>query len=201
MMPGTMPMMTLFEPLFILLVLASLAACVAAAIAALRGERPRARRIVRRLARGAAVYGGVVLAVAFLARPPLHRVGEPLCSDDWCITVTGAKRTDTDSGQAWRVTLRISSRAKRIVQGERYAAVYLTDSRGREFRAGTAEAAVPLDTRLGPGESVDAIRRFELPADATGVRLVFTHEGGFPIGALIVGENEFFHRAAVVRLD
>jgi hypothetical protein len=194
-------MMTVFEPLFILLFLATVATLLTAAVAALRGERPRALRILRRLAIGAAVYFAAVLLVAFLSIPPVHHIGEPMCSDDWCITVVNATHTPSGSTQSWNVTLRISSRAKRVEQRENGAAVYLTDSLRRRFDPDPAEASVPLDVRVGPGESLDAMRRFDLPADAAGVELVFTHEGGFPIGAFIIGENQLFHKASIVRLD
>ena len=196
-----MPMMTIFEPLFILLFLAAVATLVTAGAAAVRGQLPRAVNILRRLAIAAAAYFFVVLVVALAAVPPLHRTGEPQCFDDWCITVTGAKRTDTASAQTWRVTLRVSSRAMRVVQGENYAAVHLVDSKGRIYRPDPAELAVPLDAKVGPGESFDAIRRFELPPDAADVCLVFNHEGGFPIWAFIIGENQLFHDATVVKLD
>jgi hypothetical protein len=194
-------MMTIFEPLFLLLFLATVAALLTAAVAALRGQRPRALRILYRLAIGAGAYFAAVLLVAFFSTPPVHQVGETMCFDDWCITVADATPTTTGSGQSWRVTLRISSRAKRITQGENYAAVYLVDSRGRTFHADPASATVPLDSRVGPGESIDAARRFDLPVDASGIKLVFTHEGGFPIGAFIIGENQLFHNATIVKLN
>jgi len=134
-----MPMMTIFEPLFILLFLATVATLMTATVAALRGRRPHA--------------------------------------------------------------LRVSSRALRVVQRENGAAVHLVDSKGRIYRPNPAEMTVPLDGPVGPGESFDAERRFELPLDATDVRLVYNHEGGFPIGALIIGENQLFHDATVVALD
>jgi len=126
-------MMTIFEPLFILLFLATVATFLTAAVAALRGQRPRALRILRRLAIGAGAYFAAVLLVAFFSTPPVHQVGETMCFDDWCITVADAKRTPGATGQSWKVTLRISSRAKRITQGEKYAVVYLTDSLHRRF--------------------------------------------------------------------
>ena len=194
-------MMTIFEPLFILLFLATVATLLTAAVAALSGQRPRALRILRRLAIGAAVYFAAVLLVAFFSIPPVHRIGEPMCFDDWCITVVDATHVPSGSAQSWKVTLRISSRAKRVEQRENGAAVYLTDSLHRRFDPDPAEASVPLDVRVGPGESVDAVRRFELPADAVGVELVFTHEGGFPIGQFIIGENQLFHKTSVAKLD
>ena len=193
--------MTIFEPLFILLFLAAVASFLMAGVAALSGQRPRALRTLRRLAVGAAAYFAIVLFVAFFSVPPVHRVGEPICFDDWCITVADAKRTLAGAAQSWHVTLRVSSRAKRIEQRENYAAVFLTDSRGGKYRPDPASATVPLDSRVGPGESVDATRTFTLPPDATDIRLVFTHEGGFPMGALIIGENQLFHDATVVKLD
>jgi hypothetical protein len=195
-----MPMMTIFEPLFILLFLAAAVTLLMAGVAALRGQRPRALRILRRLAIGAGAYFAIVLLVAFFSEPPVRHVGELICFDDWCITVAEAKPTRTGSTQSWHVTLRVSSRAKRIEQRENNAAVFLTDSRGGIYRPDPASATVPLDSRVGPGESVDASRTFTLPPDATDVRLVFTHEGGFPIGALIIGENQLFHHATVVEL-
>jgi hypothetical protein len=196
-----MPMMTVFEPLFVLLLLAAVAALLAASVAALRGERARALRILRRLGIGAGGYFTIVLLVAFFSVPEPHRIGEPQCFDDWCITVADARRTMDGATQSWNVTLRISSRAKRIDQGEKYAVVYLTDSLHRRFDADPSSATVPLDSRVGPGESIDAPRRFELPVDAGEVSLVFTHEGGFPIGALIIGENQLLHHATVIKLE
>ena len=64
-----------------------------------------------------------------------------------------------------------------------------------------AGADVPLDVQVGPGESADATRRFELPADASGVRLVYNHEGGFPIGDFIISESQLFHDHTVIRLE
>jgi hypothetical protein len=194
-------MMTIFEPLFILLFLATVATLFTSGVAALRGELPRALRILRRLSVAAAFYFAVVLIVAFASVPPLHQVGEPQCFDDWCITVTDAKKATAGGSQNWTVALRISSRAKRVQQRERGAAVHLVDSHGRKFYAITDSVAVPLDVQVGPGESANAARRFALPSDATAVRLVFNHEGGFPIGAFIIGENQLFHDATVIKLD
>lgn len=193
--------MTLFEPLFILLFLATVVTVFTAGIAVVRGEIPRALRILRRLGAAAAAYFAVVLIVAFVSVPPIHAIGEPQCFDDWCITVTDAKQATVGTSQKWTVSLRISSRAKRVQQRERGAAVHLVDSQDRKFYPLATDAEVPLDVQVGPGESADATRRFELPADASGVRLVYNHEGGFPIGDFIIGENHLFHDATVVRLQ
>jgi hypothetical protein len=158
-------------------------------------------RIVRRLAFCAGVYFAIVVLVAFVTPQRVYHVGEPQCFDDWCITVADARRTSAASSVSWTVTLRLSSRARRITQSEKGVVVYLTDTRQRRFDPVPGETTVALDTRLPPGGSVDATRRFELPSDATEVGLIFTHEGGFPIGAFIIGENQWFHKGAIVRFD
>ncbi len=56
------------------------------------------------------------------------------------------------------------------------------------------------NTLLRPGESALAKRRFQLPPDARGGGLIYTHEGGFPIGWFIIGENHWFHGPDIVRL-
>src|ERR1019366_2496287 len=109
-----MPLMTIYEPLFLLLALTAIVTLISAAIAGLRGQRTRTLGILRRLTVGAAAYFAIVLFVAFFSVPPVHRVGEPICFDDWCITVADAKRTLAGAAQSWHVTLRVSSRAKRI---------------------------------------------------------------------------------------
>lgn len=142
--------MTIFEPLFILLFLATVVTLVTATVAALRGQRPRAGRIL-----------------------PAHHVGETICFDDWCFAVADAKQSPAGAGKSWNVT----------------------DSRNRRFDPDPASSTVPLDSKVAPGQSLDITRTFDLPADATDVSLVFTHEGGFPIESLIIGENQLFHHA------
>ena len=122
------------------------------------------------------VAAGVLLrwcaVVAFAAVLLVHQIGEPRASIDCGVTVTGAKRVAAGNSQQWTVDLRISSRAKRIQQRERGAAVHLVDSQGRKFFPLATAADVPLDVQVGPGESADATRRFDLlPADATDVRV------------------------------
>ncbi len=196
-----MPLMNIFEPLFILLFLTAVGALVTAAVLALRGQRDRARRILRRLGIGTGVYAAIVVLTALGTQPRVYHIGEAQCFDDWCITVVDARPDRRADSVAWTVTLRLSSRARRITQRENDAGVYLTDARHRRYDPIRDDAAVPLDAQLRPGESVGAIRRFALPANATDVGLVFTHNGGFPIGAFIITENAWFHGPAIVRLD
>ena len=56
-----MPLLNIFEPLFLLLVLVTLITLIATAVCAARGQFARAGRILRRLGLGAAVYFAIVI--------------------------------------------------------------------------------------------------------------------------------------------
>jgi len=187
--------MTVFEPLFLLLVLGSFGTLITAVVSAWRGQGERAGRIVLWWLLCAAVYLTVVMVVSIVRPRRVYKVGETQCFDDWCITVTDARR-----GQPYEVSLRLSSRAKRVPQGEKGTVVYLTDAAGRRYNPLQDSGAVPFDTLLQPGESVSTTRRFEVPDDARDVGLIYTHEGGFPIGWLIIGEGGWFGKRPVVML-
>lgn len=193
--------MTIFDLLFILLFLSAIGTLATAAAMGLRGRGQRALTILRRLAICAGVYFAIVLLVAFVTPRKIVEVGVPQCFDDWCITVVSDSGVPATASVSWTVTVRLSSRARRAVQRENGAAIYLSDAKHRRFDPVPDETAAPLDTQLQPGESVDVTRRFELPPDAHKVGLVFTHQGGFPIGALIIGDNHVFHGAPIVRLE
>lgn len=190
-------MMTIFEPLFLLLVLAAAIVIVWAAVAAVRGRSRAARRALVRLGAGAAIYMLIVFVVSMATPRRAYRVGDTRCFDDWCIAVTSATRPTPTSVT---VGLRLSSRAKRVAQRELGTVVYLVDSAGSRYDPVADPTAVPLDTRLLPGQAVDTRRTFAVPGDARGLALVYTHEGGFPIWAFIIGENEWAHGPPMVQL-
>lgn len=190
-------MMTIFEPLFLLLVLLAAIALIRAAVAGVRGRGADARRILRRLGIGAVVYIFIVLVVSMATPRRFYRVGDTQCFDDWCIAVTSAARAAPNSVT---VGLRLSSRAKRVTQRELGTVVYLVDSAGHRYDPVLTGGEVPLDASLQPGQSVDAQRTFAVPSNARGLGLVYTHEGGFPIGSFIIGENQWVHGPPMVRL-
>ena len=193
-----MPLMTIFEPFFLLCVLLTVIVLILATIAALSGRGAQARTRLKWLGISAAVYMIVVLVVSVATPRKVYHVGDTQCFDDWCIAVTSATQAP---GNAVAVNLRLSSRAKRIDQSEKGTVVYLVDGAGRRYDPETDAHGVPLDVRLGPGESVDAPRLFTVRPDARALGLVYTHEGGFPIGFFIIGENDWIHGPPIVRLD
>jgi hypothetical protein len=196
-----MPLMNIFEPLFLLLALLMAGSLLAAAAMAVTGRFARAGRILTRLLVGAAAYFAVVVAVSILAPRRIHALGEAQCFDDWCITVVAGARAGTAPDARYLVSFRLSSRAKRVPMGEKGTVVYLTDDGGNRYDPIPDPSDVALDTVLQPGQSVAATRRFAVPASARGLGFVYTHEGGFPIGWLIIGEGGWFARPPIVRME
>jgi hypothetical protein len=189
-----------FDLLFIAVFLASAVTLLSAAVLALRGRGAYALVLLRRWCICAGAYLGlVVLSSVFWPRTVLE-VGERRCFDDWCIAVENASRQEAQGGVSYRVTLRLSSTALRVTQRENNVVVYLADQSGRRYDPAPDPSAVAMNVQLAPQESATATRSFQVPADARELGLVIDHEGGFPIGWFIVGDETWFHKPTIVRL-
>lgn len=196
-----MPLMNVFEPLFLGLLVVAVVTLATALGLAMFGRFARALRILGRLGVGAAVYFAVVIAVSIFNPQKLYRIGETQCFDDWCIAVTGAGWTGTPPGDSLEVGLRISNRARRVPMGEVGTTVYVIDANGRRYDPVSDPGDVRLDTVLPPGESRDASRRFTVPPATPHLSLIYTHQGGFPIGWFIITEGGWFQKLPAVRLN
>jgi hypothetical protein len=105
--------MTLKDLVFILVFLTSLGFLGGAAVAAIRGRRAVAAQRLRRLFTGLAAYMAVVLLVGIVTPQRTLSLGDPQCSDDWCIAVTGAASTPLAPAQRRvDVEFRLASRAR-----------------------------------------------------------------------------------------
>jgi hypothetical protein len=195
-----MPLMNVFEPLFLLLALVTFVLLLTAAGFAAAGQPARAGRILRRLGMGAGIYFAAVIAGSLVSPRRVYQVGDTQCFDDWCLAVDAAHATGTPPAARYEVTLRLSNRARRVPMGEKGTVVYLTDAQGRRFDPLPDAAAVGFDTILPPGGSTVAVRHFDVPADARDLGLVYTHEGGFPIGWFIISETGWFQKPPIVKL-
>ncbi len=191
--------MSVFDLLFLVSALASMAALSTALISALVGQRARALAILRVWGAAAAVYFAAGVVSIWLRPVRVLYPHDPQCSDEWCFVVEGAGR-DAPGSDTYRVTLKIYSRALRVEQRERGLRMYLTDSAGHRYDPAPQSSDVPLDTLLDPGQSAIAARTFHIPAGVRNLDLSMVHEGGFPIGWLIIGRSPFDKRT-VVRVD
>ena len=193
--------MGLFDVLFIALFLTAVFSLMTAGWFAATRQFGRAWRILLRVLVGAGVYMAVVVGVSLLLPRRVMRMGDPLCFDDWCVAVTGVHRAPEAARIAYRVDLRLSSRARRVSQREKNLAVYLTDDHGRRYDAVAVNSDIPYSVLLRPQESVDVSRSFSVPAEVSGVGAVIAHEGGFPIGWFIIGYDTWFRKPPVVWVE
>ncbi|HWB13382.1 MAG TPA: hypothetical protein VG826_29420 [Pirellulales bacterium] len=192
--------MTVFDLVFIVVFFSAVAMLMAAGIALMRRRRGVAVARLRRLGVLTAGYVGMVVLVSLVSPRRVLRIGDEQCWDDWCIAVTNARCQAVEDAQSYEVTFRLFSRARRRPQRELGVHVYLMDDRGRCYEPVPDGEAVAFDVRLLPQESVDVMRRFNLPADGRDPVLVVSHEGWFP-GSLVIGDSEsLFHKRTVVQL-
>ena len=186
--------MTIFDLLFLCVVLGSVVTLLSIAAAAMSGKRHRALVLLRAYAIFMVLYLATAVAVRFSLPVRVLALGEPQCSDDWCITVVGAHT----AGPEYDVDLRLTSRARRVEQREKGLVVYLVDERGTRYTAIPDPSAIPLDVLLQAGESVMTTRKFDAPDKSGRLEFVLTREG-FQVGWLIIGRNPF--ERTVVRID
>jgi len=193
---------TIFDLIFLLAVLISVVTLVVAAIAAILGKGARSLRILRAWGIGALIYCACALSVSFFAPQHVIAIGEPWCFDDWCLTVEGVKSTASAQAVSYRVDLRISSTARRVSQRALGAWIYLIDDAGHRYVPDSDPAAVPLDVRLGPGESVTTSRTFRVPVGVAHLGLITGHGGPYcRMEVLIIGSGGcLFDKPAMIRI-
>ena len=193
--------MTVFDLLFIVLVLAAIGTLVAVVTAIFRGRRSRALSILRRLVLCAAVYSATVYIATAFSKQRVLRIGDPQCSDDWCLAVEGFTPSKANAATTCEVTLRIFSRARRVAQRENVAKdVYLLDANDHRYNPVLTGSEIPLNTLLQPEESVTTSRNFMLPTGDRDLRLMIDRTSILPF-CVVIGECGAFHKGAVVRLD
>jgi hypothetical protein len=194
--------MGLFDLLFLLLVLASLAALIAVIGRAVRGRFRTAALLYAGYFGGLALYLGIVVAVSVTSPQRVLALGEDLRSDDWCIAVDEATRSGSPARQICTVTLRLSSRARGVAQRENGVVVYLVDEKGRRFDAAADPCAVPFNVLLQPGQSVTTTRTFEVSGASGALAAVVGREGlnRLPGLFIIADDSSLLHKPTIVRL-
>jgi hypothetical protein len=195
--------MNIFELLFLILLVITIAALIVAGISALRGRHTAALGILRRLGIGAVLYFATALVVALVSPQRVLSAGDPWCFDDWCMTVEKISRMSAPPDALYRVEFRIYSRARRVAQRANGAWIYLIDADGRRYEPVPEASAVPLDVRLEPGESVDAVRIFRVPMGVTHLGVITGHGGPYcgPASVLIISEGGcLFRKPTMVRV-
>ena len=193
--------MTIFDLLFIAVCLSTILTLLAAISTAARGRGKDALHILKTLSIGLALYMGAVVLTSLALPRRVFNVGDAVCYDDWCIGVAGVNKQPSSKNTFYTITLRLSSRARRISQRENGIVVYLTTDRGQRFDPIASGTAMPFNVMLQPHDSVTTTRVFEVPADAHIAGLVIAHEGtGVRISWFIIGDPAWFRKPTMVRL-
>lgn len=195
--------MTFFDLLFLVLFLTCTSALLVAGVSAIRGRRSRAGAILKACVIGAAVYFSVLVVVSVLTPQRYIGRGDDQCADDWCIAVSTIGHQAIAGGTRFDVTFRLSSRARRVAQRERFVVVYLRDSQGARYNPVVDPDSVPFDTLLEPIQSITTTRRFLVPKNAAIVGVVVAREGGgrFPGCCIIGDEGSLLHKRTIVRVE
>jgi hypothetical protein len=188
---------TLFDLLFIVLFLLGVGVLVSALVTAWRGHAAPALRRLRTLALATLAYMAIVVAVSLVMPRAAIPLGTNQCSDDWCIAVDTARQL-TDSSAV--VIFRLSSRARRVTQRERFVVVYLRDSGGRRYDPEPSPDQPPFDVALAPGESVLTKREFRVPRRTAGSGVIVTREGDIPFPRCCIIGTGIFHKDPIVPL-
>ena len=169
-----------------------------------RGQRERVGRGVGWLVGVWLLYLCVLVAVSLAQRQRVVAIGEPQCFDDMCFTVTRVEQLPgfliRDGRRLVRVSVRVTNQGRKA-QSEKLIRVYLVDAQARRWEMSPGVDGVPLTTRVMAAESVVSEPVFKVAANATELRLVFTHGGSQP-GVLVIGDSDsWLHRRTVVRLQ
>jgi hypothetical protein len=186
--------MTIFDLLLIAVVLSVAAGFVIALVQAGTGHFRAAGRTWLVLVSGVAIYLAAVCIVSLGATQKIRALGEPDCSDDWCITPEKAHFRDSNV----LIEFRVWSRAKRVTQREYGVHPFLMDERGRRF--GIAESTgPPFDQAIAPDEQFTTVRSYQVPESAATLDLVLRDAFG-PDTFVIGASQSLLHPRTVYRI-
>ena len=173
-----------------------------------RGEREKVRKGWMWLVGVWVVYGSVLLGVAMVQPQKVVAMGQDQCFGEMCFAVVGVdevpqfvgKNSVQDGSRLVKVTVRVKNTGRGKAQSEGLIRAYLIDKQGRRWTETSGVSGNRLTGLVGAGREMVCEPMFKVPADATGLRLVFTH-GHWQPGVLVIGDPDSLgHRATVVEL-
>jgi hypothetical protein len=176
---------------------------VGVCVSKVRRERQRVRSGVAWLVGVWVAYLGVLVGVSLAQRQRVVAIGEPQCFDEMCFTVTGMEEVPgfliRDGRRLVRVSVRVANEGRKP-QSEGLIFAYLVDAQERKWEESPGVNGVGLTARVSGGSSVVSQPVFKIAADATGLRLVFSH-GRWQPGILVIGDSDsWLHKKTVVML-
>jgi hypothetical protein len=130
------------------------------------GNSRQARRVWRISAATFGGYVAAVIVVSLLTPRTIVSVGDGYCYDLWCIGVQQVHASPQGANLRYTAEVRLFSDANRVPTRRDKEFLYVLDEQGRRYPVMQEATAVPLDTTLGPGESVNTSVTFLAPANA-----------------------------------
>ena len=194
--------MTIFDLLFVIIVLASVATLATVTAIALRGLFRQVVKLLTIYGICLILYLGVIIVVSLASPQRVLAFGENRCFDDWCIAIDEIVRSNSPTKAEYTVSLRVSNRARRVSQRENGLVVYMVDEKGQRYAPAMEASATPFNVLLQPGESIIIPRVFRVSGASGQLVLIVEHEGltRFP-GMFIIGDDSsLFHKPIIVHL-
>jgi type III secretory pathway component EscS len=186
--------MTIFDLLLISVVLAVVAGLVIALFQALTGHLREALRTFASLVAGVAIYVAIICIVSLSSTQKIKALGEPDCSDDWCMSPVKASFRES----AVAIEFRVWSRAKRVTQREHGVNPFLVDERGERYISVESNGP-PFDQSVVPNEQFTTVRVYRVRPGAATVDLIL--RDGFGPDTFVIGASQsLLHPRAVYRL-
>ena len=193
---------------FLLWFLLSVGLSVAVVVSFLLKRRRRAARLVRFLGIVIVGYFAVLAAVSVLSPRRIIDQETVWRFDHWGVAVINIE-TLSDDAKRVAITMEVSNSAGRARQRARYVDVFLIDDswqridespKGQLRYESTNGEQRPFTEELAPKSSYQTVRVFDLPTNATDLRLIVEH-GVWP-GRLIIGSQDSFgHKRPFMPVD
>jgi hypothetical protein len=186
--------MTIFDLLLIAVVLAVAAGFILALVQAVSGHLRDAFRTWTLLITGVGIYLAAICVVSLGSKQKIMALGNPDCSDDWCMSPVHAKF----HASTVEVEFRVWSRAKRVTQREHGVNPFLVDDRG-ERSISIESKGPPFDQAVVPDEQFTTVRTYRVRPDAETLDLVL--RDGFGPDTFVIGASQsLLHPRTVYRL-
>ena len=208
--------MSIFDLLFLLIVLGSIATLILALIATLRRRWPLARRSALILIAIWVFYLGAGTLLAVATPQKTIAIGQDRCFDEMCFAVPSVHRapaigTTQASGIFQVVTIRISSQSRGRVQHESGRIATILDQSGTTYLPspiGTQAFATingpqpSLESDLDPAQTLTTNVVFDIPTTAPHPALALSSNLTFYPPRLILGDPmHFLHKPTITPLD
>jgi hypothetical protein len=204
------------ELFFLFCLLVSAICLLTAVVLNALGRRGAAKRLLKTLGVGWALYLSIVLLVAAVTPQRAIPMDHDLCFDELCFAVVKVQTAPElgPSSQPLRakglffiVTVRASSHARGRAQSEQGLRAqlwspghqYQVSPAGQRAWNGTHAENVQLTTRLRPGQSVLSDQVFDVDGAAEDLGLVLSN--GLTPGYLVIGESPLLRKPTILRLS